>query len=229
MPVVINVNLISTTSPEFSNHSTDDASEQHPSLMCKVSLFVIEKLHYPLDLPGQVTQNQTPANNPRCTHYQYKVNILPDQSRVFFKSDESATYYRQQLLTTLNQRDHKLLFSDNFRWTWVYGASKSLMEIELERMTIEFAKEEYNRRKCVPLLICANVAMNCFDEFVIEKRLFGDDLDSCSICLRQFEENDRGLVKTPCSHIFHGQCVIDWFRAKRSCPICRHEFAVSLY
>ncbi|TYZ66489.1 hypothetical protein PybrP1_006757 [[Pythium] brassicae (nom. inval.)] len=51
----------------------------------------------------------------------------------------------------------------------------------------------------------------------------------CCICLmgaRESAESDGDpthlmMVKLPCSHKFHEDCVIDWFNASTTCPLCR--------
>ncbi|KAL3107435.1 hypothetical protein niasHT_014152 [Heterodera trifolii] len=49
--------------------------------------------------------------------------------------------------------------------------------------------------------------------------------DVCAICFDQFplKTFDRPL---PCNHIFHNDCIEDWFRSgHKTCPICRREMA----
>lgn len=44
--------------------------------------------------------------------------------------------------------------------------------------------------------------------------------ENCSVCQENFKIGDS--VKTlPCSHIFHSECIVPWFRVKDSCPLCR--------
>ena len=45
----------------------------------------------------------------------------------------------------------------------------------------------------------------------------------CSICLVGFE-NDDMLLKLPCDHYFHKQCIEEWLKEyDYKCPVCRHE------
>ena len=46
--------------------------------------------------------------------------------------------------------------------------------------------------------------------------------DNCTICLNDFETNER-LIQSQCNknHIFHQACIIEWLKIKRICPICR--------
>ncbi|XP_052790536.1 uncharacterized protein LOC128224650 [Mya arenaria] len=46
--------------------------------------------------------------------------------------------------------------------------------------------------------------------------------DSCSICLSEFKTG-CDLVKLPCKHDFHKDCVTEWLKTNGSCPVCRHD------
>lgn len=45
-------------------------------------------------------------------------------------------------------------------------------------------------------------------------------IDTCSICLYGYKQDDK-LVKLNCSHIYHKECIFDWFKKSRNCPLCR--------
>lgn len=50
-----------------------------------------------------------------------------------------------------------------------------------------------------------------------------DDLESCIICLEDYEDGDL-LKELPCSsnkHVFHSHCIDEWLIQNSSCPICR--------
>ena len=46
--------------------------------------------------------------------------------------------------------------------------------------------------------------------------------DRCVICLDDFKKDDE-VIKTPCLHVFHSKCIIEWFNNKNTCPICKFE------
>jgi len=57
---------------------------------------------------------------------------------------------------------------------------------------------------------------------------FGDDLrypPECPICLIVWEADDVIKV-TPCDHAFHEECVSNWLKTSRVCPICRQDITV---
>jgi len=47
-----------------------------------------------------------------------------------------------------------------------------------------------------------------------------DQIPPCSICLSLFENGDE-LRILPCRHRFHSECIDQWFRSHRTCPMCR--------
>lgn len=98
-------------------------------------------------------------------------------------------------------------------------------------------------------IIYKNECVICLDKLLIEedKRVFTYDFSSnCNNETRRFERetrkfikefinilidfhqkmisfNDKKYVITPCKHIFHSQCLHNWFLRKKECPICRGQ------
>lgn len=46
-----------------------------------------------------------------------------------------------------------------------------------------------------------------------------DQYESCPVCTESMQ--DREVVTLDCGHAFHAVCVVEWFRRKGSCPLCR--------
>ncbi len=42
----------------------------------------------------------------------------------------------------------------------------------------------------------------------------------CVICLTAFEKGNQVLI-LPCTHLFHPNCIKDWFSSNNTCPICK--------
>ncbi|ESN95745.1 hypothetical protein HELRODRAFT_178925 [Helobdella robusta] len=55
---------------------------------------------------------------------------------------------------------------------------------------------------------------------------FSNANDTCPICCDEFEENSF-VLKLSCGHIFHPDCLENWFVEKQNCPFCRKK--VTLY
>ena len=60
----------------------------------------------------------------------------------------------------------------------------------------------------------------------IELINLSDNLEfkECLVCLEDFNENDKELVKIKCNHIFHKNCINKWLCYENNkCPVCRIE------
>ncbi|KAL5550651.1 hypothetical protein UlMin_000827 [Ulmus minor] len=55
--------------------------------------------------------------------------------------------------------------------------------------------------------------------------------DDCRICLEElllpsdFDDHDKKktLVRLPCSHLFHKDCIVRWLETSHFCPLCRFD------
>lgn len=43
----------------------------------------------------------------------------------------------------------------------------------------------------------------------------------CSVCLSEFQENERLRLLPECSHAFHVPCIDTWLKSHSNCPLCR--------
>ena len=44
----------------------------------------------------------------------------------------------------------------------------------------------------------------------------------CSVCKDDYEM-DQTVIKLPCCHMFHDDCIMPWLKERNSCPTCRFE------
>lgn len=63
---------------------------------------------------------------------------------------------------------------------------------------------------------------------LVEKREVDEEIgkNDCVICLENLGM-ERELLCTPCSHMFHGDCIKKWLENGNSCPICRYNLLAS--
>lgn len=50
--------------------------------------------------------------------------------------------------------------------------------------------------------------------------------DCCSICLGDWNDDEcvgMNVVRLPCMHAFHEECVMEWLHGNTHCPMCREE------
>lgn len=46
---------------------------------------------------------------------------------------------------------------------------------------------------------------------------------SCPVCMEDYSESVAICKTKACSHVFHKQCLQNWLKTARTCPICRHD------
>ncbi|XP_047314931.1 E3 ubiquitin-protein ligase RNF38-like [Impatiens glandulifera] len=47
-----------------------------------------------------------------------------------------------------------------------------------------------------------------------------DGKSSCVVCLEDFKPYEN-VMTTPCSHMFHEDCILPWMKSNGKCPVCR--------
>ncbi|XP_051129823.1 probable E3 ubiquitin-protein ligase RHC2A [Andrographis paniculata] len=61
-------------------------------------------------------------------------------------------------------------------------------------------------------------------ESSLKKVVVADDSkETCSICLEVMHGSEFEVMRMPCSHVFHGDCIRKWLRTSHYCPVCRFE------
>lgn len=55
----------------------------------------------------------------------------------------------------------------------------------------------------------------------------GLEESECSICLGNFEEEEKVKVLPECQHAYHSECVDKWLTEQSSCPLCRASLGVN--
>jgi len=62
-------------------------------------------------------------------------------------------------------------------------------------------------------------------EIAFKKQADEGDGERCTVCLDDYEDGEI-VLQLPCSHIFHGHCVPEWFKTQKTCPLCRHGVVI---
>jgi E3 ubiquitin-protein ligase RNF115/126 len=51
-------------------------------------------------------------------------------------------------------------------------------------------------------------------------RIASDPVNECSICQEGFHAGEE-VLKLPCRHLYHAECVTSWLQQHNTCPLCR--------
>ncbi|VVA30488.1 PREDICTED: E3 [Prunus dulcis] len=70
----------------------------------------------------------------------------------------------------------------------------------------------------------SQASVEALEKLVFEVRVHGSsERESfCVVCLENMLSGDR-VTRMPCSHIFHGDCIVEWLKQGHICPLCRFE------
>ncbi|XP_021735447.1 E3 ubiquitin ligase BIG BROTHER-related-like [Chenopodium quinoa] len=52
------------------------------------------------------------------------------------------------------------------------------------------------------------------------------ETDTCVICRLDYEDGD-GMTTLPCKHAYHSDCINDWLKINKACPVCSAEVSTS--
>jgi hypothetical protein len=65
--------------------------------------------------------------------------------------------------------------------------------------------------------------------FKYSKRCFGEK--SILFNFHEFSKNINNLpyMITPCKHVFHSDCLEEWFKMKKECPSCRNIITQEMF
>lgn len=79
----------------------------------------------------------------------------------------------------------------------------------------------------VPVLIPASEsAIEGLEKVRLDSGIIGRT-PSCAICLKDFAEEEGMVTRMPCSHYYHGDCIVEWLHINHLCPMCRYPMPIS--
>ncbi|KAL0699528.1 hypothetical protein Bca4012_055650 [Brassica carinata] len=112
-----------------------------------------------------------------------------------------------------------------------FGYSSPSDAPNLYRLCITFIAFSCIRFSVALLLLCADSEGGCQEGGFVFQGPVNDEGgfvfqgtvndDSCCICLEKYGEKKRAVRKLECTHMFHLDCIEEWLKVKRTCPLCQ--------
>ncbi|XP_058181636.1 uncharacterized protein LOC131300022 isoform X1 [Rhododendron vialii] len=97
-------------------------------------------------------------------------------------------------------------------------------EVEI-RLILRSYLEEPRASVIIPIVAGEPKGLSQVEVAVKEKEFDGNELeDACPICLEGILRGMK-VAKSPCSHIFHRDCLFRWLPKDSRCPLCRSTCA----
>lgn len=85
-----------------------------------------------------------------------------------------------------------------------------------EPLTADFQNQMVVQHQMEP----TSIATESLKKVKLEK---GAAMESCSICLTELGDGPMEVSSTPCKHLFHKDCLVQWLIKSPTCPLCRYN------
>lgn len=122
-------------------------------------------------------------------------------------------------MTGIHSRSHYHFNESQARRLTNAAALLQLLELqlreELDALRSSIANEQDKHHPLTQIMKDRLRTINISVEMLCEQ-------PSCPICSEDYKPAEE-VLRLPCAHVFHGDCVLPWLEAKRTCPICRFE------
>uniref|UniRef100_A0AAV1TU96 RING-type domain-containing protein n=1 Tax=Peronospora matthiolae TaxID=2874970 RepID=A0AAV1TU96_9STRA len=117
------------------------------------------------------------------------------------------------------------MYDSHLRNTRTLSNLSEALDMLEEFLEIPLQQKEINRCRTAAVLALEEVGPGDIASSIATHH-------TCCICLNEYNcRKEAGgtvkdsMVKLPCSHHFHEDCIIDWFNTSTTCPLCRkHAF-----
>ena len=62
-----------------------------------------------------------------------------------------------------------------------------------------------------------------YSKFVIKRFFRNKNKDDCCVICQDDYHKNKKCVQLYCDHVFHKECIKDWFSQKLTCPLCNNH------
>jgi hypothetical protein len=93
-----------------------------------------------------------------------------------------------------------------------------------------YVRNESNINQIYEALIGTRVETNQtqfyqeFERIRIEEEISEHEAMTCSVCFEELSDGSETIqLPSPCSHVYHEECIMIWLDRSNTCPLCRRH------
>lgn len=167
-----------------------------------------------------ISQRQTQEYNRHNDNNSYTMNIMPGINQVSVNMrPQMQTQRRRMNMPNLNTSNFDRHYIQN---TFMNNPFFNQMILsnnhEFDRGIIQLIQQVMNHEHPVSDEIINELpVINIDDPNKLEA-----DKKQCVICLADYQNGEKAII-LPCIHLFHSDCIKNWFRTQNTCPICKFK------
>ncbi|KAL5761838.1 hypothetical protein ACOSP7_018102 [Xanthoceras sorbifolium] len=155
-------------------------------------------------------------------HIDATIEAIISLGRQIIDRNRSESNTSSKLLTVITRKQYVI---ENYESYLMHRAARESME-EFERRNYGRVPASESSVKTLIKRVRVEEAAAAGDGEKQEsnKKLVSDDESqmNCSICLEQLWAVTYATAM-PCSHVYHGDCIVQWLKQNHFCPLCRYE------
>jgi hypothetical protein len=182
---------------------------------------------------NSILPNTNSINTYSDEYIKQEYDMVEDADDVRREAEEDEAFKRK--FENRKQKDHKTTTSKVTDYLFetrnrrLPPIARIILGIIQPRTLVEYAVEEVGARILNRLEDSQKpkenevVMLDLIPEVeVTEKFKLPEDKKDCIICMSTFEHGEK-VSTLPCLHIYHSQCIKDWFKSNSTCPVCKYK------
>lgn len=207
-----NIGINRTLSQNSQGYSTETITEQLPNGFVKNSIIIRDPYHNVVSNQQSQVYHGTGAQH-RISNFsmnfvpepnQFHVNIVP---RMPLNINMPNVNNR-----IINQNPPQNPFRDPY-FDQIMPFPSGLAEAMFEELSHNIDNDNSVSEQIIDNLPVINID---------DPDKLDSDKKQCVICLTDYEKGVKGII-LPCIHLFHSECIKDWFKTQDTCPICKFK------
>ncbi|KAA8530494.1 hypothetical protein F0562_005203 [Nyssa sinensis] len=136
--------------------------------------------------------------------------------------EEAVRNLEWEILLAVNNLDRAYEIEqdgDGYDVTYIAIQDDYIYEAEYDTLFGQFVQNESALKGSPP---AAKSFVENLPLVILTKEQLRENKVVCAICKEEILVEEK-VTRLPCSHHYHGQCIVPWLSIRNTCPVCRHE------